>query len=149
MNKLRLYEINQDYLNYLHSIDNKVSLEHKQANKRKFVGIVLEINDIKYFAPLSSPKEKHKRLKENIDIYKIKNGELGVINFNNMIPVNDRLFTMVDLSKIKQVSYRYLMLEQLRIFNDDYEKITKKAKKIYSLRYKSYFNISIKNRCCD
>ena len=66
-----------------------------------------------------------------------------------MIPVNDRLFTMVDLSKIKQVSYRYLMLEQLRIFNDDYEKITKKAKKIYSLRYKSYFNISIKNRCCD
>ena len=68
-------------------------------------------------------------MKENIDIYKIKNGELGVINFNNMIPVNDRLFTMVDLSKIKQVSYRYLMLEQLRIFNDDYEKITKKAKK--------------------
>ncbi|WP_455631108.1 type III toxin-antitoxin system ToxN/AbiQ family toxin [Megamonas sp.] len=59
-------------------------------------------------------------MKENIDIYKIKNGELGVINFNNMIPVNDRLFTMVDLSKIKQVSYRYLMLEQLRIFNDDY-----------------------------
>ena len=66
-----------------------------------------------------------------------------------MIPVNDRLFTMVDLSKIKQVSYRYLMLEQLRIFNNDYEKITKKAKKIYSLRYKPYFNTSIKDRCCD
>lgn len=149
MNKLRLYEVNQKYLSYLHAIDNRVSLEHKQANKRKFIGIVLEINDIKYFAPLSSPKEKHKRLKENIDIYKIKNGELGVVNFNNMIPVNDRLFTMVDLSKIKQVSYRYLMLEQLRIFNNDYEKITKKAKKIYSLRYKSYFNTSIKDRCCD
>lgn len=149
MNKLKLYEINPQYLNYLHSIDNKVSLEHEHANKRKFIGIVLEINNIKYFAPLSSPKEKHKLLKDNIDIYKIKNGELGIINFNNMIPVDEALAAMVDLSKIKQIKYKYLMLEQLRIFNRDYAKILKKAKKIYSLRYKKYFNQNIKNRCCD
>ena len=31
-------------MSYLHAIDNRVSLEHKQANKRKFIGIVLEIN---------------------------------------------------------------------------------------------------------
>jgi len=29
--------------------------------KRPFIGIILKINDINYFAPLSSPKEKHKK----------------------------------------------------------------------------------------
>lgn len=53
MNKLKLYEINPQYLNYLHSIDNKVSLEHEHANKRKFIGIVLEINN-NYFCPYIS-----------------------------------------------------------------------------------------------
>lgn len=54
----------------------------------------------KYFAPLSSPKPKHKRMKNMIDFFKIKDGELGAVNFNNMIPVTDKNYTLVDLNKI-------------------------------------------------
>ena len=56
-------------------------------NRRPFVGIILKINGINYFAPLSSPKEKHLNMKNNIDFIKINKGRDGVINLNNMIPI--------------------------------------------------------------
>ena len=52
-----------------------------------------------YFAPLSSPKPKHKNMKNTLDFFKIKNGELGAVNFNNMIPVNKNNYSLVDLNK--------------------------------------------------
>ena len=45
----------------------------------------MEINGFYYFAPLSSFKSKHKKMKESVDFIKIKDYE--VININNMIPV--------------------------------------------------------------
>jgi len=151
---LKLYEIDKDYLCFLHSVDYRVSLEHLNANTRKFLGVVCEINNIKYYAPLGSPKEKHKTMHECIDLYKIKNGELGVINFNNMIPVSDDVVNMFELSttlKENDPKYYNVMLEQLRIFSNDEEsiKIRKKAKKLYNMRYKPYLNDKIKSRCCD
>ncbi len=40
---------------------------------------------MKYFAPLSSYKDKHKKMLETVDFIKIK--DYAVINLNNMIPV--------------------------------------------------------------
>ncbi|MCR5388003.1 MAG: type III toxin-antitoxin system ToxN/AbiQ family toxin, partial [Lachnospiraceae bacterium] len=45
---------------------------------RKYIGIVLEINSFKYFAPLSSFKSKHKKMDEGVDFIKIK--DYAVIN---------------------------------------------------------------------
>ena len=45
---------------------------------------------MKYFAPLSSFKPKHKRLSETIDFIKI--GDMAVINLNNMIPVPEGIY---------------------------------------------------------
>lgn len=42
------------------------------------------MNNKEYFGPLSSPKEKHKKMKTNIDFFKIDKGNLGIINFNNI-----------------------------------------------------------------
>ena len=52
---------------------------------RKYIGVVLEVNGLSYFAPLSSFKLKHKKMKEGVDFIKIK--DYAVININNMIPV--------------------------------------------------------------
>ena len=54
------------------------------AELRPFVGVLLEINKCKYFAPLSSPKPKHIKMKNQVDFYKIDSGKLGAINLNNM-----------------------------------------------------------------
>ncbi|MDE5798725.1 MAG: type III toxin-antitoxin system ToxN/AbiQ family toxin, partial [Treponemataceae bacterium] len=53
---LKFYEINPDYIDYLsafapHLFHNKTAA---QVNKRKYIGIVLTVNDMHYFVPLSS-----------------------------------------------------------------------------------------------
>ena len=62
-----------------------------------FVGVLFEIGEIKYFAPLSSPKYKHLKMKNSIDFYKIDSGKLGAINFNNMIPIPEQEYTYIDI----------------------------------------------------
>ena len=52
-----------------------------------------------YFAPLSSPKVKHKNMKNVLDLIKINDGIYGVVNINNMIPVRDDNYTLFDLNK--------------------------------------------------
>ena len=64
----------------------------------KIIGVLFKINDCEYFAPLSSPKIKHKKLKNTLDLIKIKNGKYGVINFNNMIPVYEEVYSVFDLN---------------------------------------------------
>ena len=38
-----------------------------QTNTRKYLGVVLRVNDMDYFAPLSSHKVKHDKMKESLD----------------------------------------------------------------------------------
>lgn len=78
---------------------------------------MFQIDTCEYFAPLSSPKPKHKNMKNIIDFFKIKDGELGAVNFNNMIPVNENNYSLVDLNKetltIAELKYQKLLREQL------------------------------------
>ena len=98
--KLYFITLTSNYLKYSGIYENKVSLK---AN-RPFIGIVFKINNKEHFAPLSSPKEKHKRMKTNIDFFKIDKGNLGIINFNNMIPVinNDLCRNKLDLEMLSK-----------------------------------------------
>lgn len=98
--KFKLYTIDDHYIKYLKMYDNKVSHNYDHnVNKKPYVGIVYEDKDNhKYFAPLSSPKERHKTMSDfMIDCIKLDGGELGVINLNNIIPVNDTFLTKVNI----------------------------------------------------
>ena len=81
------YTVDSDYCDYLRSADPCVPYTMDSKSIRPFVGIVLLINDYHYYAPLTSPKPKHMEMKNQMDFLKIKNGEWGAINLNNMIPV--------------------------------------------------------------
>ena len=82
---MKFYHIQDDFIAFLRQYDSKVSENKKQT--RPYVGVILEINSLKYYAPLSAPKPKHKKMKNSKDFRKINNGIYGAINFNNMIPV--------------------------------------------------------------
>ena len=84
---LQIIRVNTNYCDYLRKFDPRVAYNMNEKEIRPFVGILFKIEDCEYFAPLSSPKPKHKKMKNTIDFLKIKNGELGAVNFNNMIPV--------------------------------------------------------------
>ena len=114
---LRLVKVNSNYCDYLRRFDCRVSYNKDRKELRPFVGILFTIRDYEYFAPLSSPKQKHLKMKTTLDFFKIKNCELGAINFNNMIPVKSENYELVDLdSKTRSLTerkYRKLLREQL------------------------------------
>lgn len=81
-----LYVIDRKYQIELAKNDKKFSNQKFSKINRPFIGPLI-FNGVTYFAPLCSPKEKHKDMNEKIDVIKIKNGTLGVVNLNNMVPV--------------------------------------------------------------
>ena len=94
MDKLLFYEIDNKYIDFLSGFSEHLfhNAKPSQTYSRKYVGILFEINGFMYFAPLSSFKQKHKRLSETIDFIKI--GDMAVINLNNMFPVPEGLYSL-------------------------------------------------------
>ena len=93
----KLYKVDMKYIRNLHNVDDKVLSVSPQAGKdnRVFIGIVVICGVHKYCIPLSSPKEKHKNMKNSVDFSKIEVNEklLGVLNFNLMIPIEEAMLT--------------------------------------------------------
>ena len=82
------YMVDAAYCDYLRKSDPCVPYTMERKSIRPFVGIVFSVHNVRYYAPLTSPKSKHLHMKNQIDFLKIKGGEWGAINYNNMIPVH-------------------------------------------------------------
>ena len=153
MDNFILVKVDTKYCDYLREYDYRVSYNKGTKELRPFIGVIFMIGDIKYFAPLSSPKEKHLKMKNTIDFLKIKNGELGAINFNNMIPVLTTNYSLLDLDKsCKRKSdklYNKLLQEQLLWLNSNKKQVKTKAIKLYQLYISNRLSDNIKNRCCN
>ena len=57
-NKFKIVIVDPKYCDYLRGFDSKVTYNAFDKKLRPFLGILFMVNDIEYFAPLSSPKEK-------------------------------------------------------------------------------------------
>ena len=91
--QLKLYMVDMKYIRNLSDVDDRVLSVSPQIGKqnRPFVGIIIICNNKQYCIPLSSPKPKHTKMKNDVDFSKIYDGDgklIGVLNFNLMIPVN-------------------------------------------------------------
>ncbi len=82
---LRIYGVKDSYIKYLSQYQEHLFRHEGGSSGRKYIGVVFEINKFSYFAPLSSFKPKHKKMKGSVDFIKIK--DYAVIDINNMIPV--------------------------------------------------------------
>ena len=152
MNKdLLLVTIDSAYCDYLRKFDSKVPYNCAHKESRPFVGILFNINSIKYFAPLSSPKAKHLKMKNTLDVLKIKNGKLGIINFNNMIPVQENNYKLIDINYNFKYDRQYynLLGEQLEWLNRCKNKIYKKSQFLYNSYINDKVTASLKKRCCN
>ena len=146
--QFNLYTINRQYSSYLGYYDDKVRLEHG-VHSRPYVGIVFEINEHKYFAPLSSPRDRFRRIPDNqIDFIKLENGALGGINLNNMIPVIDGQYNEIEIDI--NDTYGNLLIDQLDIINsrEVINKISNNSKKLLTTHIVEN-NVSLQKRCCD
>lgn len=150
---LKIVKIDSNYCDYLRKYDNRVSYNSGIKDLRPFIGVLFTINDSEYFAPLSSPKPKHKLLTNTIDLLKIDDGKYGVVNFNNMIPVTNKNYLEFDLSKknknAKEKARIELITNQLRWLTLNKDRIYKKSKLLYNLYKKDKLPKNVKDRCCN
>lgn len=153
MNELKLVRIDSEYCDYLRKYDNKVPYNYKRKELRPFVGVLFTINDCKYFAPLSSPKAKHLKMRNTVDFFRLDEGNLGAINFNNMLPVKDNNVIVLDLNKAcstsKEKQYQKLLKGQIYFLNRHKSKIYRMSRNLYSSYIDGTLNDKIMERCCN
>ena len=56
LKRLKIYEVDSEYIRYLSKFQEHLFFSDGDKSNRKYIGIILEINGYKYFAPLSSFK---------------------------------------------------------------------------------------------
>ncbi len=146
MKNLKLYYIDEEYINYLREFDNNVA--YNKNKTRPYIGVVYTYNNYNYFAPLASPKPKHLKISSKaIDIFKIKNGELGVVNINNMIPTPIEELTEV-LPTVTDKKYKKMLEEQLTYLNNHKAELYRKINLFQNLYKGQHLNGKVLERCC-
>ena len=155
--EFELFKVDMKYIRNLHNKDDKVPSVSPQIGKdsRVFVGIVVICEKFKYCIPLSSPKEKHLRMKDSIDFSKIEvDGKLlGVLNFNLMIPIEEAQLQMIDVLPRKRdrsviSNYKDKCRKELNWCRDHSEVICNKANVLYK-KYTSGDFFRGRERCLD
>lgn len=146
---LKLYKIDPEYLSFLHSIDNRISVKY---NNRPFVGIVTMVNDIPYVLPLTSQttqkrKEEGKNKRSSMLTTFVKDGtdvEIANILHNNMFPVKEGSYTALEIDPAVD-TYES---NEIRYIRKHKEEIVNKAIKVYMKRT-TKANDFLKKACCD
>lgn len=132
---IKIYGVKDSYIKYLSQFQEHLFLHEGGSSRRKYIGVVLEINHISYFAPLSSFKSKHKKMKESVDFIKIK--DYAVININNMIPVPKGQLIELNINAEKDPHYKFLLQAESREINRQKSRIRKNAEIVYSHKKRS------------
>ena len=159
-NRLNLYTLDMKYVRNLAKVDDRVMSISPQEHKenRPFVGIIIIMEQKKYCVPLTSPKSKHDKMKNDLDFSKMfdkKNKFIGALNFNNMIPVSDDFIKPINITPNKKDSpkdkiYKELLNNQLDWCNDNIENIVKKANKLYKFVTQTpEKSRNLTRRCCN
>lgn len=135
---LFFYDVDPEYVKYLKQkeIEKKgftrvPDVEYK--NERKMVcGIVLEINNYKYYVPISSYKKKQNNnllIKLEDDAY---NQVKGSLRFKYMFPIDNKFVTKRDFSKSNSAGRKEFLRRQWVYCNSIADDIRKMAIDTYN-----------------
>lgn len=149
------YMVDAAYLEFLNSKDSEVYYNASYSKTVKpFVGIIINISEFKYFIPLTSAKEKHKRWKnvcdEHFIIYEVIDKKinikgdiyrdyskdekihiLSVLDVKKMIPVPSDSYSKIIFSELEDERYKDLFRKEYDFCLKIKGKILSKAEKIY------------------
>ncbi len=143
--RLKLYHVNLKYIRKLHRIDDHVPSISPQIGKqnRPFLGVIIIISGTKYCIPLSSNSAtKNKNfdsMRENITFRKVRdrNGTiLAALNLNNMIPIQDKYISEIDLKirssdPISVKQWKKLCIKELDWCQSNSAEIERLANELY------------------
>ena len=162
--KLNLYSVSDKYIKYLRQFDERIydNKEDIRTQTRKYLGIVLTVNDFNYYIPMSSPKksdyidyEKKIIRKDTKTIIRIYNSDrlYGTLRISNMIPVPITELEPYVISNERNKKYKEVILGELRYINNNSEKIMKNAEIVYKQKLKNeeigYIKNTVNYLRCD
>lgn len=128
MDKLKFYDVDKNYIDYLRKYEIQIPNFNYESNDKFVCGIVLSINELNYFAPISS---FNKQQRTNLVILDKKRA-ISSLRFSFMFPVPEDLLKLKDFSD-KPQSYRDLVNAEIKFCNNNRDKICKKAKEVYKI----------------
>ena len=154
--KLNLYSVSDKYIKYLRQFDDRIydNKDENRIHERKYVGLVLTVNEFNYYIPMSSPKksdyidfEKKIIRNDTKTIIRIHDGErlYGTLRISNMIPVPITELEPYIVANENDSKYKEVILGELRYINNNSEKIVKYAKIVYNQKVKNIDVGYIKN----
>ena len=144
-----LYSVSDDYINYLLTIDRNVMFN----KDRPYAGLLFELNEQKWYAPLTSFKEGNNYKPSYIWLYAVHDKDDGnkitaYIKFRSMIPVADCAIKLFDLD-IKGQKYKDLLLKQHFSIKSDKDKVVKKAQTYFDLINKKRVGEEEQSKSCN
>jgi hypothetical protein len=134
--KIQFYHVDPGYIAYLKAVDARVpDVVYPGRHSKMLCGVVLELNGISYYAPLSS---KIHRADANFLIKNRKEKPIASLRIQYMIPVPENILARIDISLLRQedkTGYGDLVLEEYQYCNrpDNIAEIYKKAQKAYRI----------------
>lgn len=146
-NEIKIYAIEKQYIEYLHKFDNRVSLKEN----RRFSGIILRVNSIHYLIPLTSRPLRNNGKKRNsrttVEIYNEHRELIAALLINNMIPVSESSYSLID---VKNEPYKdYLNNEIIYLRNEKVKReITRKVENVFRMVIDEKDEFMTKF-CCD
>lgn len=129
MENLKICRIEDRYIRYLQSRDKRV--QNNKNKRRPYVGVVLYVGKFQYFVPMESPKPNHANIKSGKHLLKIDGGKLGLLGFNNMIPVHNAALIKFDIDDVSDKQYAELLRRQAAWINKNKANILDHAARTY------------------
>ena len=164
---MKWYVADKRYVKYLKSIDSKVQDIEYGNNLKPYIGVLITIDDFKYYIPISSADKpdkiaKYNGMKNSLDFHKIIDSDdgklLAVLNINNMIPIPDRYLTKLKYTEIEKYRtfdsdeekdvYIDLLRKELKEINTIKEVLAEKATELYNHKIEKSTS-KLSQRCCD
>lgn len=152
MDNLNFYILDTAYVEYLKNTEiaargfSRVpDMVYEKSRKQKFLcGIVLSINEMDYYVPVTSFKKK---MPDNFLIEAEKGKVTSSLRFNYMFPVPKDILTIKNISKEPDDKYKILLSKELKYCIKNQDEIRRLAKRTYKRVVMGKDNGLVHNSC--
>lgn len=142
---IAFYDVKEDYIKYLKTIDKQIPNIKYDSNNKFVCGIVLKIHGIDYYAPIShltKPQQTNMLIKD-------KNRVISTIRFSFMFPATEDVLIKKDFAEIAKTNsdYANLLRTEYQFCSSHEAQIREKAEKVYKIGCNSEHVLNY--TCCN
>ncbi len=143
---IKFYDIDEGYVKYLQNIDKQIPNIGYDTHNKFICGVVLSINNINYYAPMSSNTQVQRT---NIPIYDKNNNIIATIRFCFMFPAPPSVLTEKNFKLINNVDSKYadLLGVEYNYCTSNETQIIQKAESVYNIGCNK--NHKFNYTCCN